>query len=195
MINVINRAVVILLLVALLALGILAGVVPFAVLAWAQGSLAWLQETLSRLQETTPTLFLAGQAAVVALSSLILGALLWLEIRRAKPRAAPVAVEGAARARVTTDSIAQRLGWHLSRLADVHNVRPTVRASGRRVDIRIEMETSPEIEIPMKTEEVIAVTREVVEERMGLHLGKVDVHIRHAALPGGMAEPGLHRGG
>jgi hypothetical protein len=32
----------------------------------------------------------------------------------------------------------------------------------------------------MKTEEVIAVTQEVVEDRMGLHLGKLDVRIRHA---------------
>jgi hypothetical protein len=35
----------------------------------------------------------------------------------------------------------------------------------------------------MKTDEVIAVAREVVEEQMGLQLGKVHVRIQHAAYP------------
>ena len=32
----------------------------------------------------------------------------------------------------------------------------------------------------MKTDEVVAVVREVVQERMGLQLGKVSVRIKHA---------------
>jgi len=35
----------------------------------------------------------------------------------------------------------------------------------------------------MKTEEVLQVTREVIVERMGLKLGKVQVKIKHAPYP------------
>jgi len=33
----------------------------------------------------------------------------------------------------------------------------------------------------MKTDEVVAVTREVITERMGLQAGKIEVRIKHAA--------------
>jgi hypothetical protein len=51
------------------------------------------------------------------------------------------------------------------------------------VDIAVALETSPEIDVPMKTEEVLQVTREVVGERMGLKLGKVRVQLKHAPYP------------
>ena len=51
------------------------------------------------------------------------------------------------------------------------------------MDIDLLLETSPDIDVPMKTEEVLQVTREVVAERMGLKLGKVQVKIKHAPYP------------
>ena len=51
------------------------------------------------------------------------------------------------------------------------------------MDIDLMLETSPDVDVPMKTEEVIEVTREVVGERMGLKLGKVAVKIKHAPYP------------
>jgi len=37
--------------------------------------------------------------------------------------------------------------------------------------------------VPMKTEEVMQVTREVIEDHMGLKLGKVTINIKHAPYP------------
>jgi len=37
--------------------------------------------------------------------------------------------------------------------------------------------------VPMKTEEVMQVTKDVVEGRMGLKLGKVKITIKHAPYP------------
>jgi hypothetical protein len=51
------------------------------------------------------------------------------------------------------------------------------------VDVNLVLETSPDIDVPMKTEEVIEVTREVIVERLGLKLGKVQVKIKHAPYP------------
>ena len=55
-----------------------------------------------------------------------------------------------------------------------------MKAHGTSVDIKLSVRTTPDIEVPMKTEEILAVTREVVEQRMGLRLGKVEVQIDHA---------------
>jgi hypothetical protein len=158
----------------------LLGALPFVALTATQQALSWLQTLLRQGQEANSLFFVVGQIATVLLMLLIPGLLLWLEIKRPRPRAAQMSLEGTAQAQVTTESVAQRLKWHLGQLADVLSVQPTVRASGRRVNVEIEVETTPEIEVPMKTEEVIAVTREVVEDRMGLCLGKLDVRVRHA---------------
>ena len=80
---------------------------------------------------------------------------------------------------MTADSVARRLSWHIDQLADVISVSPQVIARGKRVDIVIDLETSPEIDVPMKTDEVIAVAREVIVHRMGMQLGKAEVHITH----------------
>ncbi len=178
--NFFNRMVTALVLLIILVTGVLLGILPFVALTATQQALSWLQTSLRQGQEANPLFFVVGQIAAVLLALLLPGFLLWLEVRRPQPRAAQMPIEGMAQAQVATDSVAQRLKWHLGQLADVLSVQPTVRASGRRVNVEIEVETTPEIEVPMKTEEVIAVTREVVEDRMGLYLGKLDVRVRHA---------------
>ena len=65
-------------------------------------------------------------------------------------------------------------------MAEVINVMPSVKSRGGAVDIRLEIETAPDVDIPMKTDEVVEVTREVIEQDMGLRLGKLDVHVRCA---------------
>ncbi len=178
--NILNRLLAIGVLLLILGVGVLVGALPFQSLAAIQQAVTWLMAVLYQAKEASPVFFVLGQVAWVVLILLVPGLLLWLEVRRPRPRAAQVAMEGMAQARVTTDSVAQRLNWHLSQLADVLSVRPSVHTNGRRIDVMVEIETAPEIEVPMKTEEVVEVTREVVEDRMGLHLGRLDVRIRHA---------------
>ncbi len=61
-------------------------------------------------------------------------------------------------------------------------VAPTVKAKGGAVDIKLEIETAPDVDVPMKTDEVVEVTREIIEEDMGLKLGKLDVRMRYAPV-------------
>jgi hypothetical protein len=68
-------------------------------------------------------------------------------------------------------------------LPDVVKVSPRINGRSRGVDVDLILETSPDIDVPMKTEEVIEVTREIIVERMGLKLGKVQVKIKHAPYP------------
>ena len=83
-------------------------------------------------------------------------------------------------AELDTSSISRRLEWHLEQVAEVSNVVPIVRARGGAVDIRLEVEVAPEVDIPMKTDEVVGLTRDIIEDDIGLRLGKLDVHLRCA---------------
>ncbi|MEJ2560333.1 MAG: hypothetical protein P8186_29775 [Anaerolineae bacterium] len=86
-------------------------------------------------------------------------------------------------AQLTTDSIASRLEYNIDQLADVIKVKPVITPGRKGVRVDLEVETSPEIEVPMKTEEVQQLTKDIVENRMGLTLDSVRVVIRHAPYP------------
>ena len=53
--------------------------------------------------------------------------------------------------------------------------------------MRLDVQTRPEIDVPMKTDEIVSVAKEVITERMGLQLGKIQVHIDHAPYTEGAA--------
>jgi hypothetical protein len=167
----------------ILLVGILAlAVTPLATLSWLRDGLDRFQQSLALQQSLNPTLFIIARLVVVLVVVLLFVAFLLAEWpRRAQPAVRLQTSTGAAA--VTTESVARRLRWHLDQLADVIAVEPTVRPHGDRVDVFLEVETSPVIEVPMKTEEVMLVAREVVEERMGLKLGRLDVRIRHSEYP------------
>jgi uncharacterized alkaline shock family protein YloU len=65
----------------------------------------------------------------------------------------------------------------------VISVSSRIEGHARGVDIDLYLETSPEVDVPMKTEEVLQVTREVIEDKIGLKMGKAQVRIKHAAYP------------
>ena len=124
---------------------------------------------------------LAIQAGSTASGSILLfGALIFAEIMSARRRGVRIRTSEGGSAEVDTGSIGRRLQWHLDQMAEVITVMPAVKSRGGAVDIRLEIETSPDVDIPMKTDEVVVVTREVIEQDMGLRLGKLDVHVRCA---------------
>jgi hypothetical protein len=178
--NVFNRIIVILLLLILLALAVLMAILPLETLRAAQSGLTAAATWLEQLSSRTAWLFVVGRISLVLAALILFVLFFWAEIRPRRPRAVRVATEGGSQAVVTTDSVAQRLQWHIDQLADVISVTPEVSARGRSVNVRLQLETRPEIDVPMKTEEVIGVAREVITERMGLHLGRIEVHIKHA---------------
>lgn len=113
----------------------------------------------------------------------ILLLLLYLEIRRPARGAVRILHVSGGEAEVSTDSIAQRLEHNIDQLAEVISVRPMVTARRGGVEAALDVETSPDIDVPSKTEEICQVAREVLEERMGLKLNKITVNIRHAPYP------------
>lgn len=178
--NLFNRIVVVLLLLALLALGLFAAVAPITSANWLQVQAGLLVRQLNLWKAGNATNFLIGQAAVGLGVLLLCGTLLFLEISSGQKRGVRIRTAEGGSAELDTNSVGRRLQWHLDQLAEVITVIPAIKSRGGAVDIRLEIETSPDIDIPMKTDEVVDVTREVIERDMGLKLGKLDVRMRCA---------------
>jgi uncharacterized alkaline shock family protein YloU len=115
--------------------------------------------------------------------------LLLLEIRR--PRARTVKIEGTGgKAEIVTESVVSHLEYHIDQLGDVIKVVPNVKSKGKSIEVKLYVETGPDIEVPSKTEEIRRVAKEVVETKLGLRLHKeIEVTIKPAPYPKELAGP------
>jgi hypothetical protein len=109
--------------------------------------------------------------------------LLWLEFRRKVQKTVRVEQISGGQAQVAVASVVQRLQYHLDQLPQVLSTKPKVTAKGKKVNLDVEVQTTQDVNIPAKTEALTQVARQVVEEQMGLRLGKVIITVRHAAMP------------
>lgn len=175
-----NRFVAIVLWLALLGIVCLFAVIPLTFLSWAQGEIANLAEVIERWQEQNPANFVIGQSAIIVAALAVFGLLLWLEILALRRRGVKIRTAEGGSVEVETNSIGRRLEWHLDQLAEIITVVPMVKPKGVGVDIKLEIEAAPDIDVPMKTNEVVEVTRDIIEEDLGLKLGRLDVHMRCA---------------
>ncbi len=185
--NVFNKLVVIILLLVLLALSLLLALFPIQTLqsisiAFSRAA-AWAQT----FQANQPVLFGLARVGLAVLGLAVVLPLLWQQLKRRRPRAVHVVTESGSSASVNTDAVARRLAWHIDQLADVVSVEPHVSGGGKAVNVRLDVQTRPEIDVPMKTDEIVSVAKEVITERMGLQLGKIQVHIDHAPYTEGAA--------
>ncbi len=175
-----NRIVTALLWLILLALFCIWAVLPLETLMRLQAAIQALVTTLNTWRAENPTNFLIAQAALGITSVLIFGPLFWLELWAGRRRGVRIRTATGGSAEVDAGSVSRRLEWHLDQLPEIIDVVPTVKARGGAVDILLEIEAAPDVDIPMKTDEVLEATRDIIEEDMGLKLGKLDIRIRYA---------------
>ena len=180
MLNLFNRVVAVVVWLALLAAFVYLAASPIPLLTSSAARLGALAEQLTTWQAASATNFLIGQIAVGLASLLLFGTLLWVELWPKRRRGVRVHTSEGGSVELDTQSIARRLVWHLDQLAEVITVVPEVKARGSSVDVQLEIETAPDIDVPMKTDEVVEVTRDIIEQELGLKLGKLDVRMRHA---------------
>jgi hypothetical protein len=182
--NIFNRAVTVLVLIVLWAIIVVLAAMPEQALSWAQQGLSWLTQSLAALAALQPAwLYPLLRVLTIVLATVVLIVLLWLEVRRQRTPVVRVQLPSGGEAAVTAESVARRLAWHIDQLADVVQVYPEVQARGSSVDVQLALDTTPDVDVPMKTEEVIALTREIIEQHMGLQLRKVKVELRHTEFP------------
>jgi membrane protein implicated in regulation of membrane protease activity len=182
-VNAFNRVIMVLLLCALLLAAVALAVFPEALLRWIATSAEAWSDLLGQFASGSSYLYIGLRVVLILVAAIAIGALLFLELRRRRVSAVRIVTSEGNRATVVTDAVSQRLVYHIDRLADVIQVSPEVAGRGGTVDVRLDLETGPEIDVPTKTNEVVAVARAVVEEQMGLRLGRINVQIRHAPYP------------
>jgi len=188
--NTFNRVVMVLLLLAIIVVATIVLVVPRPAIEVLQ---EWLWNLDANLALVDPLALLVGGVALALLVDVVCAVLIWLEIRRRR-RSSAIRVQSISggQAELTVDSIARRLEHNISQLDGVTFIKPDVWGKKDGVEVELDLETSPEVEVPAKTEEVCQVTRETVEDKMGLKLRKVRVNIKHApysAEPPTVLEP------
>ena len=180
--NTFNRIATIVLWVVLMAAVGVTAVAPLTTIVFVQNALAQVETWLRVEQETNASNFLIGQIAVGVIALIIFGVLIGLEIWSGQRRGVRIRTAQGGQAELDTISISRRLSWQLDQLAEVISVVPIVKSKGGSVDIKLEIEAAPDIDVPMKTDEVVEVTRDLIEHDMGLKLGRLDVHMRYAPM-------------
>jgi hypothetical protein len=181
--NVFNRTVAILLLVAIIVLAAVFVIVPRDTLHVVAVYADWLYDEAVDYGNANPLPFAALRVIIGGAAIIVCLFVLWLELRRPRKKTIRAQKLEGGEAFITTDSVEQRLAYNIDQLPEVIRVSPQVNSRARGVDLDLLVETSPEIDVPMKTEEIMQVAREVIVERMGLKLGKVQVKIKHAPYP------------
>ncbi len=183
--NVINRILVILAVFITLVIALVMIISPFGVLLVLPDALQGGYNNLSALYLANPLVFTVVQVLLAVVVGLVLLLFLFWEIRPHGQNDVQVKTTGGSKATVTTDSVSQRLVYQIDQLPDVLNVYPRVNGRKESVDVYLQLETTPSINIPAKTEEVTTLIKKIVEEQMGLKLGRVAVHIKHIPYPSG----------
>ncbi|HSR34829.1 MAG TPA: hypothetical protein VLY63_30030 [Anaerolineae bacterium] len=182
--NVVNRLIVVLLLLLIIVATALFVIVPQETMRLVATTFDWLlQGTVDYMNSSARLYFAGGRILAGGLLVFACLILLWLELRQPRKRTIRTQKLTGGEAHIAINSIEQRLAYNIDQLPDVIKVSPHITGRSRGVDVDLLLETSPDVDVPMKTEEVLEVTREVIGERMGLKLGKVQVKIKHAPYP------------
>lgn len=175
-----NRMVAILLWLVLLIVLCTLIIIPQMAIAQVQTAFTVLADTLASRYQAGPTNFMIGQAALAVLTVGIFGLLLWLEVAALLRPTITINTAEGGRAELETKSIGQRLGWHLDQVDEIQTVVPIVNAKGGALNIKLEVEANSSANVATKTDEIVEVTRDLIEQDLGLKLGKLDVRMRTA---------------
>jgi len=185
--NVFNRIVMILSILAWIALVVFTMLDPLTAIGFATDNLDYYEQLI--FDEVFFYYFVWGAGALL----LILLILLWLEIRHRRYKTVRIRGKGRGTGELSIDSVVQSLEYRVDELLGVRKVRPRVTSRGKDVEVVLDLDTSPTVNIPILTEQVVKLCQDVVEVQLGLKIhGKVRVSISHepyarGALP--VAEP------
>ena len=116
--------------------------------------------------------------------------LLCLELRRPRKKTVRIKTKGGGTARLEIGSVAQSLEYRIDEMAGVRRVRPRITSRGRDVAVRIELNTSPSVNIPVLTAQITDLCRDIVEGQLGVKIhGKVQINVKHEPYPRGTMPP------
>lgn len=178
--NVFNRVLVILLVLILAVAAIGLALRPLEAVALGRGVLNSLEQGI--FQDQFFLIFLGSNIAIVVLALIIL----WLEIRSPRRKTVRVKTKGAGNAQLGVESVAQSLAYRVDEIAGVREVQPHIVSHGKDLEVALDIHTSPTVNIPVVSDQIVKLCHDIVEEQLGLKLhGKVRLNITHEPFPRG----------
>jgi len=187
-VNTFNRIFMILLTLAAFFVVTIGLFVPAESLAVVRGAADNTLHTLGRIRPEFILPFRALLILCAVFLDVLLVGLLVLEVRGPARRTLRVQRVGGGQVAVTAESLTERLQYHIDQLADVIGVKVRVSPRGGGVDVEVNLQTGSDTNVPEKAEQVLEVTRQVVEDKMGLKLArKPRVNIHAMPTPGAPA--------
>jgi hypothetical protein len=146
-------------------------------------------EHLHGLIDSSPSgLQMLIRVVAALLIDVLLVLVLYLELRRPSPTSVRVQRARGSEAQIALDSVSDRLVYHVDRLSGVLNVVPVVTPHRGGVRILLEIDMAADEDVPACIDEVVEVTRRVVEQDMGLKLkGKPKLNLRTIPRPGSVS--------
>lgn len=178
--NVFNRIVMVLLVLCLFALVATLLVLPIQ-------SVGFVRTYLDVFEMWVPgeqafLIFLLGGAIIL----LLLFVLFILEVRNPRRKTVRIKTKGGGKAQLGIESVAQNLEYRIDELAGVRKVKPRISSRGRDVVVRIQLDTSPSVNVPVLTDQIIDLCHDIIETQLGVKIhGKVEVDVRHEPYPRG----------
>jgi hypothetical protein len=182
--NVFNRIVVILLILILMILIPLGLIFPEQAQATLRTGANIIQLNVDWLNGLTPQREIAIRAVlsvaglVIFLIGLLLLVLEFVRFRRRTVRLRDGSGE------LTTNGIAEHLGYYIDLLPDVVRVQPAIKSKGKSVSATLFVETAPGINVPEKSSQIRDTARYVLEDQLGLQVrDEIRVVIRPSSFP------------
>jgi hypothetical protein len=184
--NAFNKVVIIALLLLFAALTVALLLAPYEVVRISVTNLEALQEFLLYAED----LYL-WYVAVLAAFLVLLLVLLYLEIRRTRKKSVLIRSESGGRARIGVDSVVHSLEYRIDELPGIRDVRPRIVSTGKDVRVIVDLRTSPTVNVPNVTQQIVDLAHEIVEGQLGVKIrGKVEVNVAHEPFPRGTLAPG-----
>jgi hypothetical protein len=183
--NVFNRIVTILLILAIMVLTPLVLIFPeqaeFALRGAADvvgANVNWLS-ALEPAPQIGVRLLLAAAGMLVFLVGLVLIVLQFVRFRR---RGTVKLRDGSGE--LTTNGITAHLAYYIDMLPDVAKVKPVVQGSGKGVRVTLNVETAPGIDILKKSNQIRQTALRVLEEQLGIDVRQeVRVVLKPSSFP------------
>ena len=140
------------------------------------------------LQNLTAETMNASQVICVGVLALLFAfaiLLLLLEYPRSTGRRLRIQSVQGVEVSITSDAITQQLEYSLDALTDVVKVRAQVQSAGKDkgVDVFVDLWTTPDVDVKGKTEEAVGVARQVIEDRLGLKVNRVQIKLDQMKAP------------
>ena len=182
--NAFNRIVMVLGILLWLAVAVCLMLYPLEAVDLARANLDYFKEAI--FGDQFFLMFLIG----LGVFALFLVILLWLEVRRPRRKSVRITTKGGGAAQLGVESIVQSLEYRIDELAGVRKVSTDIQSRGRDVAVGVDLDTSPSVNIPVLTSQIVDLCHDIVEGQLGVKIhGKVQIRVTHEPYPRGTMPP------